>query len=57
MGAGFGELDAEDVTMLSGTRGPPLRDAGIPAVSDERFRAWAKALIPEPRGSDCGDWG
>ena len=38
-GAGFGELDAEDVTTLSGVIGPPLNEAGMPAVSDDRFRA------------------
>jgi hypothetical protein len=57
MGAGLGELDAEDVTTLSGTIGAPLRDAGIPAVREERFLAWANALIPDGRGSDCGDCG
>jgi hypothetical protein len=38
-GAGFGELDAEDVTTFSGASGPPLKEAGMPAVRDERFRA------------------
>jgi hypothetical protein len=55
IGAGFGELDAEDVTTLSVPRipgGPPLNDAGIPAVKEERLRACVKALIPEGRGRD-----
>ena len=56
IGAGFGELDVDDGTALS-AGGPPLREAGIPAVRDERFRAWAIALIPDPRGSECGECG
>ena len=57
MGAGFGELEAEDVTALSVATGAPLSEAGIPAVNDERFRACVKALIPDARGKDCGDCG
>ena len=56
-GVGFGELEADGVTILSGTTGPPLSVAGMPAVREERFRACVKALIPEPRGNDCGDCG
>jgi hypothetical protein len=39
IGAGFGELDADEVTVFSGIIGTPLKDAGIPAVKDERFLA------------------
>lgn len=53
---GFGEPEP-DTTALSGTTGPPLKVAGIPAVRDDRFRAWVKALIPDTLGSDCGEGG
>ena len=57
MGAGFGELDAEDATAFSATAGVPLNEAGIPAVSDERCLVRANTLIPDVRGRDCGDCG
>lgn len=50
MGAGFGELDAEDATAFSATAGVPLNEAGIPAVSDERCLVRANTLIPDVRG-------
>ena len=55
IGVGFGELEPEGIETASETTGPPLREAGMPAVRDERFRAWDNALIPDPRGSDWGD--
>ena len=39
IGAGFGELEVEEVTVFSAGIGIPLNDAGIPAVRDERFLA------------------
>lgn len=57
IGAGFGELDAEDGTAFSGTIGAPRSEAGIPAVKDDRFRACASTLIPDARGRECGDCG
>lgn len=57
MEAGLGELDIDGLAVLSGTTGTPRREAGMPAVSDERLRACAKALIPDPRGMDCGEGG
>lgn len=56
IGAGFGELEADEATAFSGTTGP-RNDAGIPAVSDERFLAWVIAPIPEDLGNDWGDCG
>jgi len=57
MGVGLGELDADEVTTLSTTTGPPRNVAGIPAIREDRFLACANALIPEVRDRDCGDWG
>jgi hypothetical protein len=57
MGAGLGELDAELAIAFSGRIGAPRSDAGMPAVREERLRACARALIPDVRDSDRGDWG
>lgn len=35
----------------------PRKDAGIPAVRDDLFRACDNALIPTERGTDCEDPG
>jgi len=39
IGAGLGELEAEEMVVCSCAEGPPLSVAGIPAVRDDRFRA------------------
>jgi hypothetical protein len=53
----LGELDPEEAITFSGTIGTALKEAGIPAVSEDRFRACASALIPDARGIECGDCG
>jgi len=57
IGVGLGELDMDEAIALSARTGPPRSVAGIPAVREDRFLAWARALIPDVRGNDCGDWG
>ena len=57
MGAGLGELDAEDATAFSAAIGAPLNEAGIPAVKDDRLRACASTLMPDDLGRECGDCG
>jgi hypothetical protein len=37
--AGFGELDADDATVFSGTIGTLRKDAGKPVFNEDRFRA------------------
>jgi hypothetical protein len=49
IGVGFGDPDADEAIAFSGTTGTPRNDAGIPAVSEDLFLAWVRALIPELR--------
>lgn len=57
IGVGFGDPDADEAIAFSGTTGTPRKDAGIPAVSEDLFLAWVRALIPELREYDCGEGG